>query len=304
MIARLHADEFDIDESLVRRLLTEQFPQWAALPLERVAGSGTSNAIYRLGDGMAARLPRRPGEGPQRQIEREHEWLPRLAPHLPLAIPTSLAIGEPVEVYPSRWAIHRWIEGEPAERDRIADPRQAATALASFIVAMRGIDATDGPRPGPENNQRGVPLAMRDASTRHALAACAGLVDVSAATAAWEDALRAPAWDGPPVWIHGDLLPGNLLVRDGALSAVMDFGCMGTGDPAGDVLPAWALLPREVRDVFRAALDVDRATWARGRGWALSWALIALPYYVESNPPFAALARRTIAEVLADHVQD
>jgi aminoglycoside phosphotransferase (APT) family kinase protein len=295
----MHADEADINVSLVGRLLAAQFPQWADLPLEPVHSAGTDNAIYRLGDGMAVRLPRIPGA--TGQAEKEHQWLPRLAPVLPLAIPVPLAKGTPAEGYPWHWSVYRWLEGETATIGRIADPRQAATDLARFVAALQRIDPTGGPPPGAHNFFRGVPLAMRDDPTRDAIASLRSTLDAGAVTAAWEAALQAPVWQGSPVWIHGDLSAGNLLVKRGRVSGVIDFGGLGVGDPASDLIVAWSLFSAETRDVFRTELLVDDATWARGRGWALSVALIALPYYQSTNPVIVASARHMIGEVLADH---
>ncbi len=168
------------------------------------------------------------------------------------------------------------------------------------MAALQRIDPAGGLAPGPDNFFRGVPLAQRDAATRSAIASLDGVVDADAVTAEWEAALKAPGWEDAPVWIHGDLSSGNLLVEGGRLTAVIDFGCLGVGDPASDVAVAWTLFSGESRDVFRAALSVDDATWERGRGWALSWALIFIPYYLDTNPVGVASARRTIAEVLAD----
>jgi aminoglycoside phosphotransferase (APT) family kinase protein len=297
---KMHADEVNTDPALVRRLLAAQFPHWAKLAIEPVLSSGTDNAIYRLGEDMAVRLPRiqRAAGG---RVDKEHRWLPRLAPHLPIAIPVPLAMGMPGEGYPWHWSICRWLAGENATLERIADPRQAATDLARFIVTLQRIDPTGGPPPGAHNFGRGVPLAMRDAATRTAIASLKGAIDTEAVTKAWEAALEAPVSDRPPVWIHGDLLPGNLLVKEGRLSGVIDFGGLGVGDPACDLMAAWTLFSGESRDVFRTALSVDDASWARGRGWALSWALIFIPYYLDTNPTGVSMARHTIAEVLADH---
>ncbi len=187
-----------------------------------------------------------------------------------------------------------------AEAVALIEEGQAARELAHFIAALQRIDPVGGPPPGPHNFFRGVPLAMRDPSTRAAIATLHGTLDASALTTAWEAALQVPAGHGPPVWIHGDLAPLNLLVQQGRLSAVIDFGGLGVGDPACDLIVAWNLLSAQTRDVFRAALPVDDATWARGRGWALSIGLIALPYYQRTNPILAGIARRTIDEVLAD----
>ncbi len=293
----MHTDEVATDASLVRRLLAARFPDWADLPIDLVPSAGTDNAIYRLGEDMAVRLPRIGWAVDQ--VEREHRWLPRLAPHLPLAIPIPLAMGFPGEGYPWPWSVYRWLEGENATVDRLADLRQAATDLAQFIGALQQIDPIGGPRAG-EGRSRGVPLAARDAETRSAIAALHGMLDIDAVTVEWEVALRAPTWHGAGVWLLGDLNAGNLLAQDGRLSAVIDFGAMAVGDPACDLMVAWTLLTADSRDVFRAALSFDDATWSRGRGWALSWALIVLPYYRNSNPALCRIAKHTIDEVLAD----
>jgi aminoglycoside phosphotransferase (APT) family kinase protein len=295
---KMHADEVETDVSLVSRLLAAQFPQWADLPIEPVDSAGTDNAIYRLGDDMAVRLPRI--QGATGQVDKEHRWLPRIAPPLPLAIPVPLAKGAPGESYPWHWSVYQWLQGENATMERLADPRQAATELAHFIAALQQIDPAGGPL-AVDHNLRGVPLAMRDTYTRKAIAALHGMIDADAVTTAWDAALQAPEWDRAPVWFHGDLLPGNLLVERGRLSAVIDFGGLGVGDPACDLMIAWGLFSGESRDVFRAALAVDDATWTRGRGCALSQALIFIPYYLDTNPVGVSGARHVIDEVLADH---
>jgi aminoglycoside phosphotransferase (APT) family kinase protein len=294
----MHADEVDTDVGLVCRLLAAQFPQWADLPIEPVESAGTDNALYRLGADVVVRLPRIDWAGGQ--PDKEHAWLPRLAPLLPLAIPAPLALGTPGEGYPWHWSVYRWLDGETATLDRIADPCEAATALGQFVAALHRIEPAGGPVTGEGTISRGGPLAQRDGETRAAIASVRDMFATDALTAAWEDALAAPLWHGPPVWLHGDLQSGNLLAVDGRLSAVIDWGCLDVGDPACDVMPAWSYLPEEARDAFRAALPVDDATWARGRGWALSVGLIALPYYETTNPVLAGIARRSIDAVLAD----
>ena len=234
------------------------------------------------------------------QVDKEHRWLPVLAPHLPLAIPVPLVKGEPGEGYPWHWSVCRWLDGENATTQQITDPVATARELANFVVALQRVDPTGGPTPGGHNSSRGVPLATRDAATRAAIAELAGMFDSEAMLATWEASLDAPTWDKPPVWIHGDLQSGNLLVQDGRLSAVIDFGCLGVGDPACDVMAGWTLFQHESRDAFRTAIQVDDATWARGRGWALSTSAIALPYYKDTNPVLAGIAQNTITEVLAD----
>lgn len=295
---KLHADEVETDAPLVRRLLAAQFPRWADLPLEPVSSTGTDNANYRLGEDMVVRLPR--SRSSVVPLAKERRWLPRLAPLLPLAVPVPLAKGVPVEDYPWEWSVYTWLAGETATVERLADPSRAARDLARFVTALQRVDPSDGPLPGEHNFFRGVPLAARDAATRAAIASLGAQIDAGAVSREWEAALRAPEWRRPPVWIHGDLSSGNLLVEQGRLSAVIDFGGLGVGDPACDLMIAWTLLSEEAREVFRASLSVDEATWARGRGWALSWALIFIPYYLSTNPVGVREARRTIAEVLAD----
>jgi aminoglycoside phosphotransferase (APT) family kinase protein len=234
------------------------------------------------------------------QVDKEHRWLPRLARRLPLAIPVPLAKGSPGEGYPWNWSVCRWLDGENATLDRLHDHRQAATDLAGFVTALWKIDPTDGPTPGTHNFGRGVPLKMRDVPTRAAIAALHDTLDTDALTRAWDAALAAPVWGRAPVWVHGDLQSGNLLTLRGRLSAVIDFGGLGVGDPACDLMVAWNLFSGAGREAFREHTQADDATWDRGRGWALSVALIALPYYRSSNPSLAGMARRTIDEVLAE----
>jgi aminoglycoside phosphotransferase (APT) family kinase protein len=293
----MHADEFEIDADLVRRLLEEQFPQWADRDLRRVESSGTDNAIFRVGDDLAARLPRI--ERAADQVDKEHVWLPRLAPRLPLDVPVPVARGTPADGFPWSWSVTPWFEGETASEARLPDLRRAALDLAGFLRALERVDPSEGPPPGDHNFGRGVPLGERDEDTRAAIAALDGVVDVSAVTAAWDEALRAPEWDGPLVWIHGDLAEGNLVVRDGRLVAVIDFGGLAVGDPACDLMIAWTLFSGESREAFRAELSIDDAMWARGRGWALSWALVFIPYYLETNPVGVHAALETIDRVLA-----
>ena len=294
---KMHPDEIDIDVALVRQLLRAQFAPWAELPIAPVLPRGTDNALYRVGEDMVARLPRR--ERPSRTLEKERHWLPRLASSLPVAVPLPLADGEPSDDYPYAWGIYRWLDGEPATLDKIDDLERFADDLADFLAALQRIDASGGPEPGDHNFFRGVPLERRDADTRASIAALAGAIDAVAATVAWEEALSAPEWTGPPVWIHGDLDAHNLLVANGRLTGVLDFGGLAVGDPACDVMVAWKVLTAETRSVFRAVLGVDDATWARGRGWALSQAVIALSYYtLETNSTLVREAERWLAAVL------
>lgn len=284
-----------MDESQVRALLAAQFPQAAGLPLHEVA-AGTDHALWRLGEDLTVRLPLRPSAAAQ--AEKEQQWLPRLARGLPLPIPEAVLAGRPTETYPWPWSICRWIEGRtPCEDD---DLLQAARDLAGFVLALRAQDTTGGPAAGRHNFGRGLPLSTRDTATREAISACEGLIDTPAALAAWARDSAAPAWEAPPVWVHGDLCRGNLLLHEGRLAAVIDFGGLGVGDPACDLLPAWTLFDAKPRAAYRDALAPDEASWARGRAWALSVALIQLPYYRETKPDLAADALKTIAAVLTD----
>ncbi len=292
----MHEDELPIDTDLVRRLVADQYPRWAELPLVPVVSAGTDNALYRLGDDLVVRLPRIHWAADD--VAKEQTWLPLLAPHLPVEIPEPIALGVPSGEYPWHWSIYRWIEGENPDVDALPEPERLAEDIAAFVTALQAIDASSGPVAG-----RGVPLADRDEPTRAAIDALGETIDRRAMTAAWDSALMAPAWTGSPVWLHGDLGPGNLLCRRGRLHGVIDFGASGVGDPASDLMPAWSVLPPAARTRFRAAVDVDDATWARGRGWALSTALIALPYYQYTNPYLVADSRRKIAAVLADGLE-
>lgn len=296
----MHADELDIDVALVRRLLRAQCPRWADLPLTPVENRGTDNAVYRLGDDMAVRLPRR--ERDVAALEKELEWLPRLAPLLPLAIPIPLVVGEPAAEYPWTWSVYRWLDGEDATPERLSDARRAAIDLAGFLVALQGIEAADGPPPGQHNAFRGVPLVERDETVRAWLASLAERVDAAAVMGVWQASLRAPEWQRAPVWIHGDLDSRNVLARAGMVTGVVDFGCLGVGDPACDVAVAWKLLSADARELFRTSLAVDDETWARSRGWALSQALGALAYYTpETNPVLVREARTWLTAVLSEH---
>lgn len=287
-------DRHQIDESLVRRLIATQFPQWADLPVRRVPAEGWDNRTFHLGTTMSVRLP---SAAPYAlAVEKEHRWLPVLAPRLPLPIPVPLAKGEPADDYPLPWSVYGWLDGEPATRAGIADLTAFASTLAGFLAALRQVDPTGGPGPGQHNWFRGGPLTVYDGQTRRAIDALDGLVPRDAATEIWESALRA-GWDGRPVWFHGDVAVGNLLVKDGALAAVIDFGTAGVGDPACDVVIAWTLLAGESRAAFREGLSIDPATWARGRGWALWKALITYEATAH-DPPEAATPHRVLTEIL------
>jgi len=277
-----------VDKRLVRRLVARQYPEWAGLPVAAVVPGGHDNRTFRLGDELSVRLPS--GEAYALQVPKEQRWLPRLAPQLPLAIPEPVAKGAPGEGYPYEWSVYRWLDGEPASAETIADPVALAVELAGFLRALGAADATGGPAPGPHNFHRGAPVAFYEAETLRAADALNDSIPREAVLSVWADAVAAE-WRGEPVWFHGDVAEGNLLLRDGRLAAVIDFGSCGVGDPACDVVIAWTLLRGEAREAFRSELGVDDAMWARGRGWALWKALISF-----DDPA----ARATLEELLAD----
>lgn len=286
-----------IDAALVKRLVRTQFPHWAHLPVTPVEFDGWDNRTFRVGEEMTVRLPSDVGYAPQ--VEKEQRWLPFLAPQLPLPIPVPLAKGVPAEGYPFHWSIYRWLHGDTAITARIDGLSVFATTLADFLAALQRIDASTGPPAGAHSFFRGGPLQTYDDETRRAIDALEGEIARDTATLLWDTALDA-TWLGPAVWFHGDVAAGNLLVRDGCLAAVIDFGCSGVGDPACDLTIAWTLLFGDSRDAFRTALPLDRATWARARGWALWKALITLVAHLGVHPVEAATARHVIEEVLAD----
>jgi aminoglycoside phosphotransferase (APT) family kinase protein len=294
-MGRMHESEVETDIPLVSRLLATQFPRWADLPLRPVQPAGTDNAIYRLGESMAVRLPRI--EWAVEQPMKEHAWLPRLATHLSLAIPEPLALGEPGEGYPWHWSICTWLPGELASPDHLDDPEATAMDLVRFIHQLEAIDGTGGPPP----DGRGEPLDTRDDACRASIAKLDAVIDRSWAEAEWDAALAAPVWSRAPVWIHGDLDARNLLATSGRLSGVLDWGSLAVGDPAADIMVAWKMFDADVRRRLRAEVQVDDATWSRARGWVLSQAVMILSYYtLETNAVLVMQAERWLSELLAD----
>ncbi|MDN5765570.1 MAG: aminoglycoside phosphotransferase family protein [Humibacillus sp.] len=293
----MHDDEIPVDAGLVARLVAGQFPELAGLPVRRLRSTGTVNAIFRVGDHHCARMPLTSDWASD--LDRELAWLPTLAPHLPLPVPRPVGRGHPTGSYPHDWALFDWIDGQPYPAS-LVDESAAAITLAGFVTALRGIPIMGGEPPAGRE-----PLADLDDDTRRALheAGDLGLLDEGAALDAWDRALEAPTFWGdgePAVWIHADLLPGNVLVHGGRLAAVIDFGSVGVGDPAADVIAAWTMFDRPARALYRARLGVDDGTWARARGYALTQAAMIMPYYVTTNPQFCAMAGRSIAAVVAD----
>lgn len=307
----LHDDEIRIDVALVRALLDRTAPQYASLPLHRLPASGSTNALFRLGDDLLVRLPRQPGG--TATIEKEARWLPLIAPSLPVPVPEVLVVGEPAHGYPERWSIVTWVEGDPPA---VVDPASApvpargvlADDLAALVTALRAVDVPERAAADPDLRwYRGEPLATRDADTRRDIAACRAIpdlgLDLDAVLRVWTEAMRMPGvHDVQPVprWYHGDLLAENLLVRDGRLAAVLDFGGLSVGDPTIDLVVAWEILDAPAREHFRRAVRVDDDTWLRGRAWALSLAVMTFPYYWRTMPERCASRLAVARAVLAD----
>lgn len=285
--------EVDIDEALVRELLVDQHPDLAELPLVRMA-SGWDNAMFRLGDDLAVRLPRRAVAVPL--VRHEQRWLPELAARLPLPVPEPVRRGTPGAGYPWDWSVCRWVPGTPAIAAPLADPETAARSLAAFLGALH----QPAPTEAPANPYRGVPLGDRSASVAERVERLHATIDAPLVLRRWSDLVATPPWTGPALWLHGDLHPANLLVQDGRLSGVIDFGDLTAGDPAADLSVAWMMFSPEVRTTFRAALGgVDDDTWRRAQGWALALALAYLAHSAD-NPPYEEMGRRTFAEVLGE----
>lgn len=298
----LHGKEFMnnklIDASLVHYLVANQFPQWKDLPVKSVAHGGWDNRTFHLGNDMLVRMPSGAEYAPK--VAKEQYWLPKLAPQLPLPIPVPLAMGMPAEGYPYHWSIYRWLDGESAAVGHINNLSDFATDLAQFLIALQQIDTSGGPTPGPDTTSRGGPLKIYDGETQQALDILKDKIDIDAATEIWQAAL-ATTWQRPPVWVHGDVSADNLLVKDGKLSAVIDFGGLVVGDPACDLAIAWTFFEGESREVFRKAIALDTGTWARGRGWALWKALIVAAGLTETNAAVNAECWNVIDIIINEH---
>ncbi len=293
-------ERIEVSTAQARRLVEEQCPQWANLRIEPVANGGWDNRTFHLGTDMLIRLPSAAEYA--EAVDKEQRWLRALAPQLPLPIPVPLAQGKPNAEYPYPWSVYRWIDGETAKADRISDPVELAVDLAEFLAALQGVETAGGPAPGVHNWFRGGTLRTYDGMTRRALESLHAYIDVALARDAWEHALATP-WDGVDRWFHGDIAEGNLLLENGQLSAVIDFGTCGVGDPACDLAIAWTLLTAEGRQAFRSGLSVDSDSWVRGRGWAL-WKALVTCSYTYDDPDDAedfASARRAVHEICADY---
>lgn len=271
---------FIIDEKLVCRLIASQFPHYSNLPVKPVAVGGWDNRTFHLGKDMLVRLPS--AEQYELQVEKEQQWLPQLASLLPVPIPTPLAKGMPGEGYPWKWSIYRWLEGETIVSANLSNLNEIAKDLATFLTAFHQIDSSGGPKPGMHSFYRGGDLKIYDPETRQAIDYLKGKIDTDHATEIWETALNT-SWQGTPVWVHGDISAGNLLVKNGKLCAVIDFGQLSVGDPACDLAITWTLFAGDSRKIFREMLALDKGTWFREQAWALWKALIVAAGIVNTN---------------------
>ncbi len=291
----LHDDEFAIDDDLVSGLVATQFPRWADHALRPLATAGTVNRIYRLGDDKLVRLPRAPNlvDGP----EREARWMPIFASHTPLVVPRFLGLGQPTERYPSHWTVLEWIDGAVATPAALHDRHDAAGALGEFVVALRQVPIDGAPSGG---NYRGFGLAAADTGLRRWAARLPADIDATAVTRIWDSCLEVGERTAPPTWLHSDLRGDNLIARDGRLVAVIDWEGCTVGDPSADLLAAWWLFDADSRVTFRRAAHAESGDWQRAKGWALHMAVLAIPYYADTNPIFVGQARRALQEIVDD----
>ena len=290
----MHDDQVDVDADIVRKLLADQRPDLSDLPIRPVVSTGTVNALFRIGDDLVARLPLQ--DHWEEGLEREWRWIPWLASRIStVRVPEPIFKGAANDAFPFSWSIYGWIEGAPYDDGLVEDEGDVARQLSRYVLELRALEI---PAAAPEGGRE--PLADLDGDTREAIEDAGEVIDSSSAMTVWDQALRTPPWDGTPVWIHGDLLRPNLIVHDGRLEAVIDYGYIGVGDPATDLIAAWAVFGPTGRAAYREALRADDATWARGRGIALHQAAMIIPYYAETNPAFVALARRTIEQIIDD----
>jgi len=289
-----------ITVSLVKNLIEEQFPQYTHLPILEVEKQGHDNRTFRLGKEMLVRLPS--SEGYVRQVEKEHKWLKVLAPHLPLPVPEPIAMGKPSLYYPWIWSIYRWLDGKSANSIEVDDEllNSIALELAHFLKALHQFDPAGAPTPGLHNWWRAAHTSVYDSETRALIIKLKHLIDESKATSIWERAI-ASKWNKDPVWVHGDVASGNILVKDNKLGSIIDFGCMGIGDPACDLTIAWTFCKNKSREKFRSSMDLDSDTWDRARGWALWKALYELSKVKDESSPEALTQRQIINDVLDEN---
>ncbi|GAA4185328.1 aminoglycoside phosphotransferase family protein [Gryllotalpicola kribbensis] len=288
----MHAHQLDVSAADVHRLVSAQFPQWAGAPIVRVPSYGTTNAMFRLGDDKVVRLPFIPGDGVGVPVETA--ILERVGGRLPVPVPRVLATGRPDDGYPFTWSVLQWLPGEMPVPEALLDSAALIDDLVGFLQRLREL-----PTAGVRRAQRSGPLAPLADPVRETMEELGVEFDLERLRALWDDALAAPEWRGAPVWVHSDLLPSNLLVDErGRLAGVLDWAAAGVGDPSCELLAAWNVFTGADRARFRARLEerlgLDDAMWRRGRGWAISQAVLALPYYRETNAGMTEMATRAL----------
>jgi len=291
----------NINVDLVARLIHEQFPEWSDLAIEPVKCSGNDNRTFHLGEHMSVRLPSEASYVPQ--VEKEQIWLPILSKELSLPISTPLAKGNPSEAYPWPWSINKWLEGETLSHNKLNDLNQFASDLGTFLIELQSIDASGGPLAGKHNFYRGGSVAVYDEESRYAIENVSDTFNEYILLEIWELALDSK-WDSEPLWVHGDIAPGNILIKDGKLCAVIDFGILGVGDPACDAAMAWTFFDNNSRKVFKKVLNMDEGTWNRARGWALWKALITYNSHKNSNDIIAEESYHVIHTILDDYLAE
>ncbi len=295
-----NAEHLPVSVSLAKALVTSQFPKWSKLEICPIPSSGTDNTIFRLGENMCLRLPKTMHT--EKNLKKEHAWLPKLTP-LSLQTPKPLAIGTPEKGYPCSWCIYSWIDGNTVVANYLSDDHRAAKDIGKFINSLQLVDTEGGPKSGPHNNYRGVPLIDRNQLTREAIQKLNAEFETNALNNLWDAALDVPTWANAPVWLHGDIHSGNMLTQNGRLNAMIDFGLSGVGDPACDLMVGWTQFHPEARNTFHKFIKADDDTWERGKGWALSWAVIALAHYNRSNSFLASMSRNTINQLVSSSSQ-
>jgi aminoglycoside phosphotransferase (APT) family kinase protein len=288
---------FEVVRELAQLLIDSQFPTWSHLPLIMIDSAGTDNSMYWLGENLAVRFPM--SVSAAEQVAKEHKWLPKMS-SFAVAIPKVIGAGRPMKEFPFPWSVMNWIEGNDGTTDIIADWLKTAEDLGQFIREFRRQNTSGAPLAGKHNAFRGTALVNLDKITRDAIDALGELFDKACLLKIWEKAMGVQPWAGPPVWIHGDIHAANIILKNGNIAGIIDFGLMGVGDPACDLAPVWSFLPTHARDRFREAVDVDESTWQRGKGWGLYIGVIALSYYRERNPTLSSIAEKAIRAVIED----